>query len=130
MLQLSELQERKLGKLLVRGFTKKQFAVLGAISKDKSRSITSSSKKISKEEKIPLSTVKLSLKILEQLGLVRIIEKDGFKKITMTKFGKVVLGILSPYHNNLTKILSQLIERVFLFFSNKCTAGARRMTDS
>lgn len=116
MTRFSKLQEKKLGRLLVRGFTKKQLVILESVSKDKSRSITSSSKRISEEKKIPLSTVKLDLKILEQLGLVRIIQMDGFKKFSMTKFGKMVLKILSPYYNSLTNTLAQLIERVFYSF--------------
>jgi hypothetical protein len=61
--------------------------------------------------------VKLDLKILEKLGLVRIVEKDGFKRVGMTKFGKMVLRILSPCYNSLTNALAQMIERIFYSFS-------------
>ncbi len=113
--QLSRVQEKKLGRLLARGFTKKQMAILDSISRDESRSLTSASKKISEERKIPLSTVKLDLKIFEQLDLIKMTEKDGFKKMCVTKFGKTVLGILSAYYNNITNHLSLLTEMLFSF---------------
>lgn len=108
------MQEKKLGRLLVRGFTKKQLMVLEAVSKDKSRSITSTSKKISEERKIPLSTVKLDLKILSQLGLVRIVDRK-FKMVRISKFGRMVLRLLSNY-NNLT-IFTRLLEVIFRPFN-------------
>jgi len=116
-ISFSKMQERKLGGLLVRGFTKKQLVILESVGKDKSKSITSTSRKISEEKGISLSTVKLDLKILEKLGLVRIVEKDGFKRVGMTKFGKMVLRILSPCYNSLTNALAQMIERIFYSFS-------------
>lgn len=114
-LQLSKEQEKKLGKLLVRGFTKKQMMVLESVARDKSRSITEASRRISVEKKIPLSTVKLDLKVLKQLELVRVMEKDGFKKVSITKLGKIVIGLLSLYYNSMTNILSQLIKNMFSF---------------
>jgi len=116
-LQLSKEQEKKLGSLLARGFTKKQLVVLDSVSKDKSRSITAASRRISAEKKIPLSTVKLDLKILEQLSLVRILEKDGFKKVLMTKFGKTVLRLLS-YYNNAINVVVQLTNSIFNLFTH------------
>ncbi|MBI1979012.1 MAG: hypothetical protein HYS62_03065 [Candidatus Aenigmarchaeota archaeon] len=114
-LKLSKDQEKKLGRLLVRGFSKKQLMVLDSVSKDRSRSITATSRKISAEKKIPLSTVKLDLKVLEQLELIRIIEKEGFKKVGVTKLGKMLLGLLSAYYNNTMNILSQLLKVMFSF---------------
>ena len=111
----SRMQEKKLGRLLVRGFTKKQLTILDSVSRDKSQSITSASKKISEEREIPLSTVKLDLKILEQLGLVRIIQSKGFKRTRMTKFGKTVLRILSNYNN--PTVFTQLLDIIFRPFN-------------
>lgn len=114
-LKLSKIQEKKLGRVLLRGFTKKQLVVLDSVSRDKSRSITAASRRISTEKKIPLSTVKLDLKILEQLELVRIMEKDGFEKVGITKLGKVMLGLLSSYYNNAMNTFSWLLQKMFSF---------------
>jgi len=113
-LQLSKSQEKKLGKLLVRGFTKKQLVVLESISKDKSKSITSAAKKISEERKIPLSTVKLDLKILERLEIIKKIEKQGLKKALMSRFGKLILQIISDY-NDTRKNLEYLLSDKLLY---------------
>ena len=102
----SELQGRKLGKLLVRSFTKKQLVILKTLGEIKSGTITSTVKRISDERKIPLSTVKLDLKIFEQLELIRIVEKFGFKKPVMTKFGKTVCKLLSNYVSLANRLVS------------------------
>ncbi len=107
-LKLSRMQEDKLKGLLGRAFTKKQLLVLRAIEGDESRSITSAAKSISEDEKIPLSTVKLDLKILEKLGLVRTVDKESFKKPRITKFGKLILQLLSNY-NEIKRTIKYLL---------------------
>ncbi|MBI2542773.1 MAG: hypothetical protein HYW24_01155 [Candidatus Aenigmarchaeota archaeon] len=115
---MSKEQERRLGKILVRGFTKKQLAILESVSKDKFKSITSTSKRISEEKLIPLSTVKLGLKIFEQLDLVRMIEKEGFKKVSITKFGRIILRAILNYNQKVIKY-TLLDKLLYLFSFNK-----------
>lgn len=110
--ELSRREERRLKELLIRAFTKKQLVILKSVSEDKSRSITSVAKKISETSKIPLSTVKFDLALFERLGLIRIGEKDGFKRPSMTRFGKLILQII---YNNL-KPFDMLLDKLSYLF--------------
>ena len=116
-LQLSKSQESKLKILLGRAFTKKQLIILESSGECKAKSITSLARVISEDKKIPLSTVKLDLKILEQLDLLKTIETHGLKKPRITKFGQAVIRILFGYNEIERALESLVLRRLMYLFS-------------
>lgn len=74
---------------------KNQVLILNLISKNSDSTASTLLKKISKETGIPLSTLKLNLKILRESGLVSYGKIGKPQPIKLTRAGKIVLQILS-----------------------------------
>ena len=78
-----------------RALNRNQRLILNSINETKNESITSLLKRISKEHKIPLSTLKLNARILRGLGLIDFGTNSDFKHAKLTKEGVEVLEIIS-----------------------------------
>ncbi|MBI3413628.1 MAG: hypothetical protein HY051_06165 [Candidatus Aenigmarchaeota archaeon] len=89
---MSEQERETIKKLLARALNKNQMLVLSEIHKNCGKSITSILLSLSRNEELPLSTLKLNSKVLKELGLVRSDLKKSLPKVSET--GEWVLEIM------------------------------------
>lgn len=86
-----EVGSEKLRPLLLRCLNQKQILILNEISKNSGETATGLLIRLSIERSLPLSTLKLNLKILKDLGLVL---QENSKPVKLTPSGMLVLKIL------------------------------------
>ena len=84
--------------IFLRGFNKNQILLL-SFAKSNSLAISSLLNRISREEKIPLSTLKLNARILKDLGLI---ECGNSHPARLTQLGEFLASIISdsPHSSN------------------------------
>lgn len=85
-----------IAKLFEKALNKNQALILRLVSKNADLTASSFLKMVSKKTGIPLSTLKLNLKILREKGLVSYGRIGDPKPVKLTRVGEVVLQILSP----------------------------------
>lgn len=76
--------------IILRALTDKQILILREVEQNEGTTITSLVNKLSRENKIPLSTLKLNARILKDLGLI----SNGSLGAQLTDGGRLVLSIL------------------------------------
>ncbi len=81
-----------LSKLISRALNKNQIFLLQEISKNKGKTATGLIEEISRENKIPVSTLKLNTKILKGLELINFFNGDP---VRLTGFGRFVFSLVS-----------------------------------
>ncbi|MEM3786222.1 MAG: hypothetical protein QXZ59_02435, partial [Nitrososphaeria archaeon] len=84
-----------IAKLFEKALNKNQILILSLVSKNIDLTASSLLKRISKETGIPLSTLKLNLKILRENGLVSYGKIGNPQPIKLTRAGEIVLQMLS-----------------------------------
>ncbi len=89
-----EVDLRKLRPLLLRSLNRNQLVILRRLALNSDRSLTSTLIELSKERKIPLSTLKLNARILRDLGLILVEEREGRRFAGLSNLGRVVLDIV------------------------------------
>ncbi len=87
----SSLSSQTLKKLIVKALNKNQSILLKNIVNNRKLTLYSLLKTVSKEEKIPLSTLKFNSKIFKDLGLV---DYGNCEKVKLTMSGLLVLNVL------------------------------------
>ena len=78
-----------------RALNRNQRLILSEIKQSQNESITNLLKRISKEHKIPLSTLKLNARILRDLGLIDFGTNSDFRSAKLTEEGAEVLALIS-----------------------------------
>ncbi len=84
---------------MLRALNANQRLILGEISVSKNENITQILSKINKEDKVPLSTLKLNTNILKNLGLVTFGTNSHFQAANLTELGHEILFILRGEEN-------------------------------
>lgn len=77
---------------MLRALTKNQVLLLNEVEKNSTKTITSLVNKVSKKQKIPVSTLKLNARNLRQLGLI---DHSLFEPVSLTNLGKLVFKIVT-----------------------------------
>lgn len=93
-----------LRKVILRALTEKQILILKEIEQNAGLSITSLLNKISREKKIPLSTLKLGAKILKELNLISV----NLHGVRLTDAGLLLLSLLDSPHSSTEHGASQM----------------------
>ena len=91
---LSKRHKQDLKRLLARAINKNQILILNQVQTNSSSSITTALSKISRRERIPLSTLKLNAKILKELNLIDFGNIEEIKEPELTEVGRFVLEIV------------------------------------
>lgn len=81
---------------MLRAFNKNQILILSQISNNSSETISSLLRKLEKEFKVPLSTLKLNAKILKDLNLIDFGNSSPAK---LTELGKFIINIIGGEEN-------------------------------
>ncbi len=92
--------------MLARSLNTNQKIILLAISHNRTLTISSLLRKIEKEQKISLSTLKLNSKILREL---RLIESGNGSVATLTELGSFSIGLIGETHG-INKGISGIID--------------------
>ena len=90
-LPISKDTNRTLRSLILRAITKNQILLLQEIEKNFTKTVTALITKISKSNKIPISTLKSNSQILRELGLI---EFEISQPVELTEAGKRILEII------------------------------------
>ena len=88
-----------IAKLLEKALNRNQKLILSSISRNLNCTASAFLKKLSEDTGIPLSTLKLNLKILREEGLVEYGRAGEPRPIKLTEVGKVVLEMLECHEN-------------------------------
>ena len=94
-LRISKDARVSLRRVLSRVITENQLLILSAID-GRERSLSSFLRELSESYRIPLSTLKLSLKVLREHGLVALVEMKGTEcsRLALTDGGEAVVRFL------------------------------------
>ncbi len=85
----------KLRPVLLRALNKNQLLILSEINENENETITNLLKRISKKQKIPLSTLKLNARILKNLGLIDFGANSHAQAAEITELGQDIFSIIS-----------------------------------
>ena len=90
-----------LARLLLKAFNENQLLILSSIKRNSKSTATSFLKELSEASGIPLSTLKLNVKILKELDLVTYGSQHDPRPIKLTETGRLLSNMLISYKNAL-----------------------------
>ena len=100
----------KLRPVLLRALNHNQRLILEEISGSKNENITQILNKINKDNKIPLSTLKLNARILKELKLINFGTNSHFQPANLTELGQDIFLIISQSSSTGRAIGCKLID--------------------